>query len=177
MKRETNKAQKFLKFNKKKFPLASAGTPREIVTEAMAFERYCPTRWIWLKTDSFENVLLKGRGAGNFLKFRPPPIRWEPFKVLEHHLVFWWAIWKPMGMAAMKINAFVNAFIDYRHNNLHNFKVKKVNSPSPTPLSQFAQACNIYWYMLHREKFREHRLTERQRSCFFKIYLTSIVRH
>jgi hypothetical protein len=55
------------------------------------------------KTGLVRKLFIKGRGAEILSKFSPPPILRDPFKVLVRLLVFWLTIWKPLGMAKMKI--------------------------------------------------------------------------
>ncbi len=53
-------------------------------------------------------IFIKGRGTEIFSEFPTPPVLWQPFKVLERLLVFWLAIWNPVGIADMKVQcAFV----------------------------------------------------------------------
>ncbi len=55
------------------------------------------------KSGLVRKLFITGRGAEILSKFRPPPILRDPFKVLVCLLVFWLTIWKPLGMAKMKI--------------------------------------------------------------------------
>jgi hypothetical protein len=51
------------------------------------------------------DLFVKRGRCGDFQKILPAPILCEPFTVLERFLVFLLAIWKPIGIASMKIIA------------------------------------------------------------------------
>jgi hypothetical protein len=64
------------------------------------------------KSGLVRKLFITGRGAEILSKFRPPPIMRDPFKVLVRLLVILLTIWKPLGMAKMKIYcAFVKSGI------------------------------------------------------------------